>query len=132
MPFQYMKLTERFKYFKVYNIIESGKMVTNEENPTSDLSRFGYRELQMASELLAAYCKEGKPDFLTDRIKIYMNTESGDVFLSDEDFNVGEMNGDKLEQWFYCPECGHEGFKEDMKHGENNEECVEYLKSIGV
>ena len=31
-----------------------------------------------------------------------------------------------------CPSCGHEGFKEDMQHNEDDEECQEYLKDIGV
>ena len=105
--------------------------MNNEENPTDDLSRFGYRELKRASELLSVYCDEGKPEFLVDNVRVFMNTNSGNVFLSDDDFNIAMMNGNKLEQWFSCPECGHEGFKEDMKH-EGNKECKEYLKSIGV
>ena len=100
-----------------------------EENPTNDLSRFGYRELKMAGELLTALSEQGA-DYLTDHVNIFMNTNSGNVFLSDEDFNVAMMNEDKLEQWFSCPECGYEGFKEDMKH-EGNKECKEYLKLIG-
>jgi hypothetical protein len=113
----------------VYNIIGSGLM-NNEENPTSDLSRFGHRELKIASKLISTY-SEDVPDFLGTEVRVYMNTNSGFVFLSDADLSVGMMNGEKLEQWFNCPVCGHEGFKEDMKH-EGNKECREYLKSIGV
>ena len=98
---------------------------------TMDLSRFEYRNIDLAVDLLKAYKIQGA-DFLGDGITLNLNTNSGFVFLSDEDFNVGMMNGDKLEKWFNCPVCGHEGFKEDMKHREDNEECKQYLHDIGV
>ncbi|WP_375207525.1 hypothetical protein [Hyphococcus sp.] len=80
---------------------------------TTDLSRFGYRELKMAASLLAAYC-ESPPDFLGDGVTVMFNTRSGCVFLTDEDFNVGMMNGDRLEQFHTCFECGAEGFAEEI------------------
>ena len=80
---------------------------------TSDLSRFGYRELKMAAQLLAAYC-DNPPDFLGDQLTVMLNTHSGYVFLTDEDFNVGMMNGEALEQHHSCPECGSEGFAEEL------------------
>jgi hypothetical protein len=89
---------------------------------TNDLSRFGFRELKMAAELLTAYTTGGKPDFLGDGVAVWMNSLSGNVFLSDEDFNVGMMNGDKLEQFHSCPNCGHEGFAENIEGGWNEEE----------
>lgn len=93
---------------------------------TTDLSQYGYRELRLATTLLDAYCKGC--DFLYDGVTLNFNTNSGCVFLSDEDFNVAMVNGDNLEQWFNCPICGHEGFKEEMAHGKDNEECQAYLK----
>ena len=95
---------------------------------TSDLSRFGFRELKMAASLLAAYC-ENPPDFLDDGVTVMMNMHSGYVFLTDEDFNVGMMNGDTLEQFHSCPECGAEGFAEEL--AESNGCCTEYLREIG-
>ena len=80
---------------------------------TTDLSRFGYRELKMAASLLAAYC-ENPPDFLGHGVTVMFNTHSGCVFLTDEDFNVGMMNGDRLEQFHICCECGAEGFAEEI------------------
>ncbi len=56
-----------------------------------------------------------------------MNTHSGCVFLSDEDFNVAMVNGDTLEQFHSCPECGGEGFAEDLP---DNECCQQYLKEV--
>lgn len=109
---------------------------------TSDLGLFGYRELGMAGDLLSALsrCSEGSPwtdttEYLGDGIHVCFNRSSGNVFLSDEDYNVAMMNGDTLEDWFVCPYCGHEGFKENMDHGERDElhpDCVEYLEQIGV
>jgi len=82
---------------------------------TSDLSRFGFRELKMAAELLTAWCDGSKRNAeLGDGVHVCMNMHSGFVFLTDEDFNVAMMNGDKLENFHSCPECGREGFAEDI------------------
>jgi len=80
---------------------------------TADFSKFGYRELKLASELLQAYLEQGA-DFLTEGITLNFNINSGFVFLSDEDYNVAMLNGEELEQFFSCPECGREGFKEEF------------------
>lgn len=98
---------------------------------TADLSKFGRCELQEAAELLKALTDD-ECDFLGDGITLNMNTGSGYVFLSDEDYNVGMLNDGKLEQWFSCPNCGEEGFKEDLVCNANNVECQEWLKEIGA
>jgi len=100
-----------------------------EEN-TRDLSKFGHRELTTARDLLNEYLKGF--DGLSDGIAVEFNPNSGNVFLVDEDYNVAMMKGDKLELWYNCPYCGHEGFKEDMKHKPLAADCTEYLKQIGV
>jgi len=82
------------------------------ETVTSDLSKFGFREKEMAAELLTAYCKDCT-DFLGDKVSVFMNMNSGYVFLSDEDFNVGVLEDDKIVQFFSCPECGAEGTLSD-------------------
>lgn len=94
---------------------------------TEDLSQFGYRELAMAGDLLKAYAEN--PIEIGEGLKLMMNTGSGNVFLTSDEYRVLMMNGDKIEQFYSCPECGHEGFLEDMEH-EGNKECQEYLKSI--
>lgn len=103
-------------------------------NNTQDLSKFGHRELKIAADLLKAYKEPylDKTDYLGEGIKVEFNPNSDNVFLIDEDFNVAMMNGKYLEDWFYCPNCGHEGFKEDMHHGEDDAECREYLESIDI
>ena len=90
---------------------------------TDDLRAFGFRELKMAAELLSAYCQD-PPGFLGHGVHLMMNTYSGCVFLTDEDFNVAMMNGDRLEQFHFCPECGAEGFAEDMPDKECCQSCI--------
>ena len=96
---------------------------------TNNLSRFGMRELNMAARLLAAYCEQS-PDFLGEHVQVMMNAMSGYVFLTDEDYAVAMMNGDELEQFHLCPECGNEGFAEELREG--CECCVSYLRDVGV
>jgi len=89
---------------------------------TSDLDRLGYMELNEAVEILKAYIKQ-RPEFLGEGTRIYFNEDSGIVFIADNDYNVALLNDDgKLEQQFFCSECGYEDFREDfIKHAETQE-----------
>ncbi len=108
-------------------------MSNYQEVVTSDFSKFGYRERKMAADLLQASVTQGFPDdFYDSGVTINMNMNSGYVFLSNEDYQVAMMNGDKLESWYNCPYCGHEGFKDEMDHEPEAKDCTEYLESIGV
>lgn len=97
---------------------------------TNDLSQFGYDELEKARKLLKEYSKN--KTILEGDVRIEFNPSSGNVFLLDENFNVCMLNNDKIERFYWCPICGHEGFKKDMRHGEDNNECQDYLEDIGV
>ena len=101
---------------------------------TRDLSKFGHREREMAGDLLKALGnKNDKTKFFgNEGIAVEFNPNSGNVFLVDEDYNVAMMNGEDLEDFYSCPNCGHEGFLEDMDHGEDDKDCVEYYESINV
>ena|ERR1700722_18450067 len=100
---------------------------------TTNLADFGWRERKMAAELLTASCEQGFPDDFEDSaVVLMMNQSSGNVFLTNEEFQVAMMNGDNLESFYSCPYCGHEGFKDDMEHDAQNAECTLYLKDIGV
>jgi hypothetical protein len=101
---------------------------------TTDLSRFGWRERRMAEELLRASREQGFPDdFEDDETTIMFNTHSGNVFFTNENFQIATMNGDKLESFYSCPYCGYEGFREDIiQHGGGNIECTRYLKEMEV
>ena len=105
-------------------------MTRDYECPTKDMSKFGYREIAEAGRLLTAYAEQGC-DHLGDGVAVWFNQESGNVFLSDEDYNVAMINGDKIEPFYTCPYCGHEGFLEEMEHDPAAPDCTEYLESIG-
>ena len=94
---------------------------------TSNWNDFGHREIADAKELLSHI----KSIDSYGKVEVQFNTMSGYVFLVDEDYRVWMMNGETIEEWYNCPECGHEGFKEDMEHSGNNG-CYEYQKSIGL
>ena len=93
---------------------------------TTDWTQFGLKEIEEAKELLS-HIKEIET---YGKVEVFFNTHSGFVFLSDEESRTWMMNKDKIEEWYSCPICGHEGFLEDMEHGEDNEECIEYLRQI--
>ncbi len=85
------------------------------EITTTDFSRFGYRERKMAEELLKAWREQGLPeDFNNDEVIIMMNFYSGNVFLTNADYQVAMMNGDDLESFYTDFETGEEGFREDL------------------
>lgn len=87
----------------------------------ADFSEFGYREIRIASKLLNAYLDSNDLDMPLSGLKVGFNENSGYVFLMDEDYNTYMMNGDKLEQFYSCPNCGNEGFKEEFK--DYTEDC---------
>ena len=96
-----------------------------QEIVTSNLSDFGSQERWKLVELLTAWDKEGLPDdFEENEVIPLMNRNSGSVFLTNKEFQVCMMNGDKLEMWHYCFNCGHEGFAEDCQLNEDGcNEC---------
>lgn len=105
-----------------------------ENTTTTDLSEFGFRELNELSILIKAMVTQGLPrDFNSDGVVPMFNKNSGNVFLTNSEYQVAMMNGNNLESFYSCPECGHEGFLEDMFHlnaDNQNQECKEYVKSI--
>lgn len=68
---------------------------------------------------------------INNEVTIMMNTNSGNVFLTNEDCQVAMLNGDTLESFYYTPYSGHEGFLEDLIESLDNErweqEDLEYL-----
>lgn len=91
---------------------------------TTDLSKFGYRERQIVQQLLKAWDEQGLPEeFADDQVTVMFNTHSGNVFLTNADFQVAMMNDEKLEMFYSCPNCGNEGF--------DGEEDYEFKKFDG-
>lgn len=87
-----------------------------QEVTTTDIADFGSRERRMLVDILKAWENQGLPnDFDQKGVVPMMNRNSGYVFLTNSEYQVAMMNGDKLEIWHNCFNCGHEGFAEDCK-----------------
>lgn len=100
---------------------------------TSDISQFGFREKDMAAELLKTHgSSSDHTKFLGNSVNVFMNMNSGYVFLSDEDYNTAMMNGDNLEDFFSCPNCGNEESSSDFRAAFDNECCQEYANDLGL
>ena len=102
---------------------------------TTDLSDFGYRELAMLEELLKAMREQGLPDdFYDDEVVPMFNRNSGNVFLTNSDYQVAMLNGDNLESWYFLSYYGNEGFLDELLDEYNNgnikEEDFEQLADI--
>ncbi len=68
--------------------------------------------MKMASVLLSRYCEESH--ILGKGVEVVMNRHSGNVFLTDSYYHVAMLNGDKLEIFHTCFNCGKEGFAEEF------------------
>jgi len=85
---------------------------------TTDLSRFGSRELDMAIDLLKAY-RYQLPEFLGRHLALHFDIHSGQVYLQDEDYNTGMLDNDQLKQYVVCEDCNKEGFLDDLDENGN-------------
>ena len=103
---------------------------------TTDLKDFGYRELDMAKELIQAMEDQGLPeDFYDNEVTIMFNPDSGCVFLTNSEYEVAMLNGDDLESFYNLPYSGEEGFKSDFQDRDRDEftqDDLEYLINLGV
>jgi len=87
----------------------------NVEIVTDKFEDFGSRERLMVVELLNAWDEQGLPDsFYEDEVKPMLNRNSGYVFLTNSDYQVAMMNGDKLELFLFTPYDGEEGFLDEL------------------
>ena len=103
---------------------------------TKDMSEFGYRELDMAGDLLKAYkTKKDQTTMLGEGVCVWLNKNSGNVFLCDEDYNVAMLNDDgELYDFITCPNCGNEGIACDIDTDNSlsgEECCVECCTELG-
>lgn len=100
---------------------------------TEDFSEFGHRERKLASELLIHWNKGNLPeDFDNDEVKFAFNKNSGYVFLTNSNYQVCMMNGDKIESFYSTPYEGHEGFFEDLveEYEDMHHEDQTFMKEI--
>lgn len=103
----------------------------NNDITTSNLADFGSNEIKELIKLLTALYEQGLPcDFDNGDVHAMMNKNSGYVFLTNSNYEVAMLNGNDLEVWYNCSNCGHEGFKEDCELNEIgcNQCCAEESK----
>lgn len=82
---------------------------------TENLADFGHRERKMLEDILRIWNTSGLPSqFYESGVKFAMNSGSGSVFLTNEDYQVCMLNGDSLDMWYSLPYSGDEGFVEDL------------------
>jgi len=75
-----------------------------------------------------------KRQFDHNTADVYFNADSGNVFLSDENFNTVMDNGGELDLFINTPYNGEEGYFEDLMSIYENmhEEDKEYLKDLAT
>ena len=87
---------------------------------TRDLSKFSFREIGIAAELLTKYSDRydfwaSDQDELAHGIAVEFNPKSGNVFLVDGDYRVAMVNDNgNLENWVDCSNCGREAFRSEL------------------
>jgi hypothetical protein len=105
---------------------------------TTDLSQFGYRELREVKDILVAWLDgSGLPeDFYEDEVTFMFNQNSGNVFLTNSEYQVAMLYGNKLESFYSSPYKGLEGFfielldEYEYMHHEDKEWFEELAKSL--
>lgn len=100
---------------------------------TTDLAQFGMREIIEANKLLTAWINNGLPnDFYHDSVTIMMNKNSGNVFLTNSDYQVAMESDGKLYSFYVTPYNGLEGSYEDLmeQYEEMHEEDKEYMDQL--
>jgi hypothetical protein len=98
---------------------------------TTDLSDFDGHDIKELTKLLSALDKQGLPsDFYNDGVHAMLNKRSYNVFLTNSDYQVAMLNGQDLESFYTCFNCGHEGFSDECQLNENGcNECFPELEN---
>ena len=104
------------------------------KNRKMELDGYGYREMAIASEILKEIISNGLPvGFDSDGLAIEFNPFSGEVFLTNDYYQIAAMNGDSLEMYYILPHSGEEGFRDELEELDLNElhpDDQQYLKDI--
>ena len=122
---------------KYYDRVSVFRVLTDKQGEhmsyTENLADFSRRERVIMEKILRAWNSNGlPPQFYEGGVKFAMNSYSGSVFLTNEDYQVCMMNGELLEMWYSLPYNGEEGFLEDLLCGydEMHDEDREYMDDI--
>lgn len=105
---------------------------------TRKFEDLGYVQLRELSEMILSMIEDGVPkDFYDDGVVWEFNPNSGNMFFTNDDYQVCMMNGGKLESFYWLSYDGHAGFAEDLKENyENgcitNEEDIQQLIDLGI
>ena len=99
---------------------------------TTNLADFGTRELFILRDLISLMMEGLPSDFSNDAVVPMFNQNSGYVFLTNSDYEVCMINGDKLESFYSSPYEGLEGFYDDLKeqYEDMHEEDKEWFDSL--
>lgn len=82
---------------------------------TTNLADFGARELYMVEQLLKAMREQGLPDdFYDNEVVPMFNRYSGNVFLTNSEYQVAMINGNDLLSFYFLGYHGYEGFLDDL------------------
>lgn len=107
---------------------------------TRDLSEFSKDQLKRAGELLLAYANTDLKNFSSYGVTVELNKNSGNVFLTNDEYQAAILHGGKLQMWYFLSYYGDEGFIDDLytmfKDGnigeEDYEELASYLEGEGM
>ena len=101
---------------------------------TENLADFGYMEQDKAKDIFEAWKLNGLPrDFDNDGVKLAFNMNSGNVFLTNAEYQVS-MCGDneELYSFYSSPYEGYEGSFDDLldEYKNMNKEDQEWFRGI--
>ena len=104
-------------------------------NNTTDLAKFGIREIIMARDLLDAWVRNGLPEeFMSEGVTVMFNPKSGWVFLTNAEYQVAVEEDGELFSFYTSPYHGHEGTLDElieMFDAETwNGEDIEWLEEL--
>jgi hypothetical protein len=102
---------------------------------TQNLADFGNTEREEAAQLLSALGsnRDDTTHFSDRGVAVEFNPMSGYVFLVDEDYNTAMMNGDRLENFHTCFNCGGEGLASDFREDNSGSDCCqEFADELGL
>lgn len=101
-----------------------------------NMEKFGLREIEMAADLMKAYANGKAPrDFYDDGVTVEFNPNSGNVFLTNSEYQVLMLDDNgELYEWYFLSYAGNEGDAEmlfiDFKNGNIDENDYEQLLDI--
>ena len=104
---------------------------------TENIADFSHWHRMELIQILKLWNEHGLPQaFYEGGVKLAMNTSSGSVFVTNEEYQVCMRNPQhgKLAMWYSTPYDGHEGFLEDLiaRFEDLHEEDQSYLHEVAI